>query len=481
MGEDGQVSAPVPRHFDLAVIGTGSGNSLVDERFADRSVALLERGTFGGTCLNVGCIPTKMLVYPADLARGAMHGPALGVDTLSRGADWPRIRDRVFGRIDPISASGRTWRASGENVTLYEGEARFVGPRTLDTGTGEVITADQVVIAAGSRPVVPDLPGLADAGFHTSDTVMRLDELPRRLLVMGGGYIAAEFAHVFGAFGTAVTIVNRTDALLRTQDDDVSRRFTALAQEQWDVRLKTTITRVERLDATTTRAYLDDGSTVDADVVLVAVGRRSNADTLEVSATGVEVDDDDVVVVDAHQRTSADGIWALGDIANHDQLKHVSNQEARVVQHNLLHLDDPSAWVETDRHAVPSAVFSSPQVAQVGSTERELVERRIPYVSAEQDYGSTAYGWAMEDTTHFAKVLADPVTGLLLGAHVMGPQASLLVQPLIQAMAFDQTAHEVARGQYWIHPALTEVVENLLLALPESIVPLHGVTLRGRV
>jgi len=453
------------RHFDLAVIGTGSGNSVVDHRFADRRVAILERGTFGGTCLNVGCIPTKMFVYPADLALSARHGPALGVETRFDRARWPEIRDRIFGRIDPISRGGHDWRADNPNVTLFESHARFVDVRTLDTGTGETITADQVVIAAGSRPVVPDIEGLEDVGFHTSDTVMRLAELPQRLLILGGGYVASEFAHVFGSFGTEVTLVNRSSRLLMSQDDEISARFTEVAQRQWDVRLETLVTKVERYDAGV-RAHLSDGSTVEADLVLVATGRRSNADGLDLARTGVETDEDDVIVVDDHQRTSAEGIWALGDVANHWQLKHVSNEEARVVQHNLLQLDDPGAMIRTRREAVPSAVFSHPQIGTVGLTERAAVEGGMDFVTAHQSYADVAYGWAMEDTTGFAKVLADPATGRILGAHVLGPQASNLVQPLVQAMSFGQTAHEVARGQYWIHPALMEVVENLLLALP---------------
>jgi mycothione reductase len=204
------------------------------------------------------------------------------------------------------------------------------------------------------------------------------------------------------------------------------------------------------------------------------MGRRSNADGLDLARTGVEVDEDDVIVVDEHQHTNVDGIWALGDVANHFQLKHVSNHEARVVQHNLLNLDDPGAWRRARHDTVPSAVFSSPQVGTVGLTERAAAEKGVRYVTAREDYAGTAYGWAMEDTTSFAKVLADPDTGRILGAHFLGPQAANLVQLLVQAMSFGQSALEVARGQYWIHPALSEVVENLLLALPEHIVPLHG-------
>jgi mycothione reductase len=319
--------------------------------------------------------------------------------------------------------------------------------------------------------VVPDIEGLDDVGYHTSDTVMRIDALPGRLLILGGGYVAAEFAHVFGSFGTEVTLVNRSAALLRAQDQDISERFTEVARSRWDVRLEATVHKLERYDGGV-RAQLYDGSTVEADLVLVATGRRPNSDGLDLDRTGVRVDADGVVLVDEHQHTDVEGIWALGDVANHWQLKHVSNHEARVVQHNLLHLDDPAAWMRSRHYAVPSAVFSDPQVASVGLTERAAVEQGVPYVSARQDYGDVAYGWAMEDRTSFAKVLADPDTGLILGAHVLGPQASNLIQPLIQAMSFGQTALEVARDQYWIHPALMEVVENLLLALPERTVPL---------
>jgi mycothione reductase len=457
----------VSTHFDLAIIGTGSGNSIADGRFEDRRVAMIEEGVFGGTCINVGCIPTKMFVFPADLARAALAGPRLGVRTSAAGANWQEIRDRIFGRVDEVSTSGREWRLQNPHVTLFEGHARFVDAHTLDTGTGETITADQIVVAAGSRPTVPEIEGLGDVGFYTSDTVMRIDELPERMLVLGGGYVAAEFAHIFGAFGTHVTIVNRSATMLRSQDSEISERFTEIAKDQWDVRLGAEITKVERYDAGV-RAQLSDGGTVDADLVLVAVGRTPNTAGLDLERAGVLLDDEGVIVVDDNQRTNVDGIWALGDIANHWQLKHVSNHEARVIQHNLLHLDDPSSWLRARRNAVPSAVFSSPQVASVGINEQDAIAQGIDHVVARQEYGDVAYGWAMEDTTGFAKVLADPSTGRILGAHLLGAQASNLVQPIVQAMAFGQSAREVAEEQYWIHPALMEVVENLLLQVPED-------------
>jgi mycothione reductase len=455
-------------HFDLAIIGSGSGNSIVDGRFGDRSTAILEKGVFGGTCLNVGCIPTKMFVHPADLAGSVSHARELGVDLRLDGVHWPEIRDRIFRRIDPISVAGRSYRAGRlENVTLYESHARFTGPRTIDTGTGETITADQVVIAAGSRATVPDIPGLDTVEHHTSDTIMRTDRLPEHLAIIGGGFVAAEFAHVFGSFGTRVTVLNRSDALLRAEDEEVSAAFTELARERWDVRLGTVVTRVEGYDGGA-RLHLrgpDGQETLDVDTVLLATGRVSNADGLDLDKAGVDVDGDGLVVVDEYQHTSADGVWALGDVSNRYQLKHVSNHEARVVQHNLLHLDDPASWVRADHSAVPSAVFTHPQVASVGLTEQAARAQGVRHVTVKQMYGDTAYGWAMEDTTSFAKLVADPATGRILGAHVMGPEAANLVQPLVTVVASGQTAREAARGQYWIHPALMEVVENALLGV----------------
>ena len=459
-------------HYDLVIVGTGSGNSILDGRFAGWKTAIVENGVFGGTCLNVGCIPTKMFVHTADLAATPAQAGRLGVDEELKGVRWRDIRDRIFGRIDPIAAGGREYRSShadNAGVTLYEGTGRFVGKKELtvsytDGRPAETITADRFVLAAGGRAVAPEIAGLADVEYHTSDTVMRLDELPERMVILGGGFIAAEFAHVFGSLGVEVTVVARSGALLRNEDPDVSRRFTELARQRYDVRLDTQVRQV-RETAEGIAVELDgpDGAdTVAAGVLLVATGRRPNADLLDVAATGVATTEAGYVAVDEYQRTEVEGIYALGDISSPYELKHVANQESRVVQHNLLHPDDP---VVSDHRFVPHAVFTAPQIAAVGLTEPEAIERGIRYTTATQDYAGIAYGWAMEDTTGFAKLIADPATGRLLGAHIIGPQAPTLLQPLIQAMSFDLDARSMARGQYWIHPAMPELVENALLNL----------------
>ena len=458
------------RHFDLCVIGSGSGNSIIDESFDDLSVALVDKGErFGGTCLNVGCIPTKMFVHPADLASSVEHAKRVGVDLGAASADWPAIRDRVFGRIDPISEGGEEWRRSNRNVTLYREAAHFVGPKRLRIGD-ETITADRFVLAGGSRPYVPDYPGLDDpqvaARVHTSDDIMRLDELPASLVIIGGGFVAAEFAHVFSAFGTKVTVLQRSEAMLRKEDADIAAAFTEQLASRVHLRLKQQIVGFEMTDRDTVIVESVDAKGIHYDFecerVLVALGRIPNGDLLNLAATGVETHPDGRVKVDEYQQTTVKGIFALGDMSSAAQLKHVANHEARVVQHNLLH---PRRMIAADHRFIPHAVFSDPQVASVGLTEAEAKERGKPYVTARQNYGDVAYGWAMEDTDHFVKLIADPKTKRLLGAHLLGPEATTLIQPLIQAMSFDLDVPSMARGQYWIHPALTEVVENALLGL----------------
>jgi len=454
-------------HYDLAVIGTGSGNSIVDRRFADWRVAILEDNIFGGTCLNVGCIPTKMFVYPADLARNARHGGDLGVHTSYAGAEWPEIRDRIFGRIDPIAASGKEYREGLSNVDVYDGHATFVDDHTLAVpgerdGTVEQISADQIVIAAGSRVSVAAIPGLDEVDHHTSDTVMRLEELPARMAIIGGGYVAAEFAHVFSALGTAVTHLVRGPRLLRAQDVDISRQFTETAARQWDVRLETTTTRVARRNGAIVLS-LSDGTELETDVLLIATGRVPNGDRLALENTTI-ASEDGQVHVDEFQRTTAAGIWALGDVSSDYELKHVANLEARTVQHNLLNPDD---LIASDHRFVPSAVFTSPQIASVGLTSQDAQEQGIEHQAVTHDYADIAYGWAMGSPTgeHFVKLVGDAQGQRLLGAHIIGPQASLLLQPLVQAISLGTSPAEMVRGQYWIHPSMAEVVENALLKM----------------
>jgi mycothione reductase len=474
-------------HYDIALVGSGSGNSFPGPEFTDRSIVYIDRGVgpdriFGGTCLNVGCIPTKMFVHTADVAATPSEAGRFGVHETLDAVDWPAVRDRIFGRIDPIVAGGEDYRVShpdNDNLTLLRGTARFTGPDTMhvdmNDGGSEEISADTFVLGAGSRAVIPSIPGLADARPHTSDTIMRMESLPASLAILGSGVIAVEMAHVFASLGVDVTIIARSGTLLRHADADVSARLTELARGRYRVVTGFTTTSVARTEAGVRirgeqrgAAELESAvSTIEAEELLVAVGRRPNSDLLDAPAAGIDLAPDGRVRVDGFQRVLAGGepratSFAFGDLSSPHQLKHVANHELRTVRHNLLH---PQDMRRSDTMPVPYGVFGHPQVASVGLTESEARGRGLDVKVAVQEYASVAYGWALEDTTSFAKLIASAADGRILGAHIIGPEATILIQQLIQAMSTGQTAQDLARTQYWIHPAMPELIENALLQL----------------
>jgi mycothione reductase len=459
--------------YDLVIFGTGSGNSIITPALDDWRVAVVEEGAFGGTCLNRGCIPTKILVHTADTAYHVTHAARFGIDAHVDAVHWPAIRDRVFGRIDPIAEGGERYRTFDcPNVTVHKGHGTFVAPRTIEVraadGSTTSIQGEQVVVATGARPMIPDLPGIHDVPFHTSDDIMRIAAVPEHLIVLGGGFIACELAHVFGALGARVTIVQRGMHLLKHEDHDVSAAITTDFVQRFDLRTGVHVARIARA-GDGVAVHLADGTVVEGSHLLVATGRIPNSDLIDAAAGGLALHPDGRVVVDAQQRTGVPGVWALGDISSPYMLKHVANHEARVVAHNVVAAKAGDAALRsTDHTFVPHAVFTNPQIAAVGLTEMEARSQGIDVMIATQRYGDIAFGWALEDTTSFCKLIADRATRRLVGAHIIGPAASSLIQQLVQGMRFGQTIDQLAHDQYYIHPALGELVENALLQFPAA-------------
>ena len=368
-----------------------------------------------------------------------------------------------------MADEGEAWRQTQPMTTVFKGEARFVGDKILEVN-GQRLTAPRIILAAGARPIIPAIPGLEQVRYHTSDTIMRLPRQPERLAVLGGGYIGAELSHFFGALGTAITILHRGDRLLAREDEEISQRFTDLYARRFTVLLHTQVQRVQQQDDTITLDLRVDGrpQQVTCDVLLLAVGRVPNTDLLDVARAGIAVDAQGRVVTNAYHETTVPGIWALGDIASRYQLKHAANAEARTVAYNVAH---PTSQRRRDDFAMPHAVFAGPQVASVGLTEREVQAQGWPYLVGKRDYSATAYGWALGDTESFVKLLAHAETRQVLGAHCLGPHAALLLQPLVNAMRFGETVDQLAHNTFYIHPALTEVVEQALLALAPPAAP----------
>ena len=450
--------------FDLIIVGGGSGNSIISRDLSHLSIALIDDGEhFGGTCLNAGCIPTKMFVHVADIAADALHAESLGLQVPTTNADWPSIRDRIFTRTDGLSdAELQNRDLKIANLTVFRETFGFEHTHQLVSASGVRIHAERIVIAAGSRPRRLAAAGARGAGIYDSDSIMRIDELPGSLLIVGGGAVAVEFAHVFSALGVQVTQVVRGASLLSGSsfDAELAKAFTARASTQWKVVTGAVVESVDR-DPDLIVA-LDTGERITTDAVLVAIGRTPNTDTLALAGVGVDLHPDGRLAVDSRQRVLAggepiDGLFGLGDVSSPWQLKHVANHQARVVQHNLL---NPTDLIGGDPGPVPAAIFSRPQVAWFGVTGQDAPDDAVVVTRL---YGTTAWGWALEDTTSFCKLIVDTTTGRLLGAHIVGAEASILIQPLVLAASLGLSVRGLARSMYWPHPAATEVIENALL------------------
>ena len=395
--------------FDLIVIGSGSGlevSSMAAER--GLSVAVVEQGPFGGTCLNRGCIPSIMLIHCADVMETIQRSALFGIKAKVEALDWNFIIRRATEGIDADALAIEEGNRQSPNITVFKGSGRFVGEKTLEVN-GDRIRSETIVIAADTRPSIPEIPGLSEVPYITSDEALRLPEQPQRLAILGGGYISAELAHFFGALGTEVTIIHRQPIMLRDEDEEVANRFTQVFQRKHKILLNSQASRVYRDGGDIVLEVISDGETrnVIADVLLVAAGRVPNSDLLSVADTGVETDARGFIKTDEYLQTVAPGIWALGDIVGRYLLKHSANLEASYAAHNIF---NPDQWAAIDYHAMPHAIFSSPQVAGVGLTEQRAIELDIPYVSARYDYINTAYGSSIEDRDGFVKVLAHPDT-----------------------------------------------------------------------
>ena len=450
--------------FDLIVIGSGSGlevSSMAAER--GLSVAVVEQGPFGGTCLNRGCIPSKMLIHCADVMETIQRSALFGIKAKVEALDWNFIIRRATEGIDADALAIEEGNRQSPNITVFKGSGRFVGEKTLEVN-GDRIRSETIVIAAGTRPSIPEIPGLGEVPYITSDEALRLPEQPQRLAILGGGYISAELAHFFGALGTEVTIIHRQPIMLRDEDEEVANRFTQVFQRKHKILLNSQASRVYRDGGDIVLGVISDGETrnVIADVLLVAAGRVPNSDLLSVADTGVETDARGFIKTDEYLQTVAPGIWALGDIVGRYLLKHSANLEASYAAHNIF---NPDQWAAIDYHAMPHAIFSSPQVAGVGLTEQRAIELDIPYVSARYDYINTAYGSSIEDRDGFVKVLAHPDTREILGCHIIGTDASMLIQEVTNAMSVVLTVNAITQSIY-VHPALPEVVQRAFGALP---------------
>ncbi len=444
--------------FDLIVIGAGSGLD-VASGFASRgkNVAVIEPGPMGGTCLNRGCIPSKMLIHHADILDTVESSEKFHIKSEVQNVDFHAIVEEVNRTVSEDAESIERGIENSENHTLFKTEAEFVDEKILEV-EGEEITADNIVVAAGSRPLIPPVEGLDEVGYLTSKEALELEELPDEMVIVGGGYIAVELAHFYGALGTDITIIEMQESLVGREDLEVAEKFTELAREKWDVNLGLKASKVEEAQGKINVVAEDEEGnrhSFSGDELLVAAGRVPNTDSLKVEEAGIKTDDRGFIETNEYMETSVNGVYALGDIADNWMFKHSANLEAKHVFRNIVSGNqDPLEY-----RAMPHAIFSSPQVSGVGKTEQELEEEGEEYVKASYDYSSTGMGLALKEEEGFVKVLASG-EGEVLGCHIVGPEASSIIHEVLVAMRAGSGMVEDIKDTVHIHPALNEVVQR---------------------
>lgn len=451
------------REYDLIVIGSGSAYALVDQllkRDAGARVALIDKDAPGGICLTRGCIPSKMLLYPADVVRLVERAEQFGVYLTLDRVDFGEVMHRMHRRIDPDIERIREEFAHTDRLDYLPAPARFLRPAVLEVD-GQEITSSRIVLATGSQPSIPEIPGLADSGYLTSDSLLELTELPARLAILGGGYIWLEFAHFFSAMGSRVTLIGRNPRLLPAEEPEISEFVAAALKGRIDVRTATQLVRVDGTPGAPLTLDLArrDGSApeqLQVDRLLVDVGREPTSSILDASNGGVETTPEGWIRVDPYLATTAPGVWALGDATGVYPFKHKANYDADLLVRNLL----GGAHDAVDYSAVPHAVFTDPEVAAVGLGERaalELVGRDWLLVGRSV-FEETVKGQAM-GATGLVKVLVEKGSLRILGAHIVGPQASVLVQEVVTLLNTPgRSAKPIIDGMH-IHPALSEVVD----------------------
>jgi mycothione reductase len=452
------------KRYDLIVIGTGSAMNLVDPFLRSKPgarVAVIDKDEPGGICLTRGCIPTKLLVSVADVVRHVESAGDFGIDVTVNKIDFPKIMKRMRDHIDPDIESIRKGLSKSPDIDYYHKPAKFVAPKTLEVD-GKKIQGETILLCTGSKVLLPPIQGLDKVPYLTSDTVLDLKVRPESLVIVGGGYIAAEFAHFFSAIGTRVTMLGRNERLLPDEEPEVSRL--ALTQMRRHMRIETGV-EVHAVKGVGKKGVRVTGRTkkgapleVDAEQILIAAGRSSTSDILAADKGGVRTDKAGWIVVDEFLRTSAPGVWAMGDANGVHQFKHKANYESLVVWQNAF----GGQSVKVDYHAVPRAVFTHPEIASVGMGEAEAIRRygkdllRIGLCK----YEETAKGQAIGAKDHFVKVLVQGRQQQILGAHIIGPQASVLIHEIIPLMNTPERSAHPIRDMMHIHPALSEVVER---------------------
>ena len=453
------------KDFDVAVVGGGPGGYVAAIRASQlgASVCLIERSELGGVCTNVGCIPTKALIHTARMMVRLSDAAKQGINVAGVSLDFAKVaarRDRVVKSL----RGGVEALLKGNGVELVRGEASFKGPNALSVATEKGstgLTASKIVLATGAEPVV--LPGMEFDGrvVLSSADAVRLNELPDSVLIVGGGYIGCEFAFLFSAFGVEVTLVEAMETVLPLLDKDCSREVLKhLKKNKVKALLATKVEKLRTGDGGA-EATLSDGSSVEAEKVLVCVGRKARADEMNLKEAGLESRQDGSLEVNEQMQTAQPNIYAVGDVTGEWQLAHVASQEGLVAAAHAT----GSLSARMDYRVAPACVFTYPEVATVGLTEEQAKEQVQDAVVKKFPFRALGKAYADDETDGFVKMIADGRTGEVLGVHILAGEASSLIGEAVLGMALEATAAEFAEA---VHPhptfceSLREAAEGIV-------------------
>ncbi len=457
-------------HYDAIVIGTGQGGYPLALTWAGagRQVAVIERGPVGGSCVNVGCTPTKTMVASARVAHLAQRASDYGVQTGSIEIDLQKIRQRKRDIVADFNGGSQQRFDNTENLEPVYGEARFTGERTIEValsdGGRRTLTADQVFVNTGLRPATPPVDGIESVEALDNASIMELGEVPEHLIVMGGGYVGLEFGQMFRRFGAGVTIFDRGERLLKREDADVSDEVAQILRDEGiDVRLGTQAERFAPTDeggVAVTLAGPGGTETIRGTHLLNAAGRQPNTDMLDLDSAGIETDGHGFVQVNDRLETTAPGVYAIGDVKGGPAFTHISFDDFRILNQNLMDGGDASI----EGRVVPYTVFIDPQLGRVGLSEREAREQGYNARVAKIPMEHVARALETDETRGFMKAVVDGDTDRILGAAILGIEGGE-VMAVLQTAMMGELPYTIIRDGAFAHPTLAESLNNLFSAI----------------
>jgi dihydrolipoamide dehydrogenase len=446
--------------FDVLVIGSGSGMIVASAAAANGlKTAVVDKDPMGGTCLNRGCVPSKMLIHPADVVRILADSQRIGVNATLNSVNFKKIMDRMHRLVSEDSGSQAASVKITPGLTWFRQIGEFVSDYTMRIGR-DVVQASKIFIASGARPEIPRFKGIEKVDFLTSDSVLEVNTPPRSILIVGGGYIGTEYAHFFSGIGAKSTVIQRPQRLIPNEEPEVSDLLKGELEKRMHIFTGFEVVELKqegKAKVVIARNLLDgEVREFSAEALMIAAGRIPNSDMLKPEKTGVKLDNRGFVEVNEYLETSKKSIWAFGDAIGREMFKHVANFEAGVAWHNAVH-DHKTIM---DYTAAPHAVFTYPQVASVGLKENEAKQKGYQVLVGKALYKDTAMGAAMGEPEGFVKVIVESGTGKILGGHIIGPEASNLVQEITNAMNTETGTYAPILQAMHIHPALCEVVQR---------------------